>query len=46
MARRWRMLPVQSFSNCSWAEYDVHRGQPEATRNVLERANFLLEGYF
>ena len=41
-----RALPVPCFSNCSWAECDVDRGRPDATRNVLERANFLLEGYF
>ena len=46
MARHWRMVPVLGFSNCSWAECDVDRGRPMATRNVLERANLLLEGYF
>ena len=46
MARCWRALLVPCFSNCSWAECDVDRGQPEATKNVLERANLLLEGYF
>ena len=34
------------FSDCSWAECDVDMGRPEATRNALERANFLLEGCF
>ena len=46
MARRCRMLPVPSFSNYSWAECDVHRGRPTATRNALERVNLVLEGYF
>ena len=46
MARRYRMLPVSSFSDCSWAECDVDRGRSVATRNALERANLLLEGYF
>ena len=46
MARHWRMLLVPDFSDCSWAECDVDRGRPMATRNVLERANLLLEGYF
>ena len=40
MARHWRMLPVPGFFDCSWAECDVDRGWPVATRNVLE------EGYF
>ena len=46
MARRWRMLLVPGFSDCSWAECDVNGGRPEDTRNALEHANFLLEGYF
>ena len=46
MARRWRMLPIPSFSDCSWAECDVDRDWPEATRNALEHANLLFEGYF
>ena len=46
MARRYRMLLVLGFSDCSWAECDVDRGWPAATRNALERANLLLEGYF
>ena len=46
MARHWRMLPVPGFSDCSWAESDVDRGRSEATRNALECANLLLEGYF
>ena len=46
MARRCRALPVPCFSDCFWAECDVDKGRPEATRNVLEHANFLLEGYF
>ena len=46
MARRCRALPVPCFSDCSWAECDVDRGRPEATRNVLERVNLLLEEYF
>ena len=40
------MLPVPGFSDCSWAKHDVDRGRPVATRNVLERANLRLEGYF
>ena len=40
------MLPVSSFSVCSWAECDVDKGRPVATRNVLECANLLLEGVF
>ena len=40
------MLLVPGFSDCSWAECDVDRDRPVATRNVLERANLLLEGYF
>ena len=40
------MLPVPGFSDCSWAECDVDRGQPTVTRNALERANLLLEGHF
>ena len=46
MARHWRMLPVPGFSDCSWVKCDVDRGRSEATRKALERANFLLEGYF
>ena len=46
MARHWQMLPVLGFSDCSWAEGDVDRGRPVATRNVLERVNLRLEGYF
>ena len=46
MARRWRMLPVPSFYDCFWAECDVDRGRPVTTRNILERANLPLEGYF
>ena len=46
MARRWWMLLVLGFSDCSWAECDVDKGRLEATRNALERANLLLEGYF
>ena len=46
MARRCRMLPVPGFSDCSWAECDVDRGRSVATRNALERANLILEGYF
>ena len=46
MARHWWMLPIPSFSDCSWAESDVDRGRPVATRNALERANLFLEGYF
>ena len=40
------MLRVPGFSNCSWAECDVDKGRPEATRNTLECANLLLDGYF
>ena len=46
MARRYRMLPISGFSNCSWAERDVDRGRPMVTRNELERANLIFEGYF
>ena len=46
MTRRYRLLPVPSFSDCSCAECDVDRGRPKGTRNALERANLLLEGYF
>ena len=46
MARRCRALPVLCFSDYPWAECDVDRGQSEATRNMLERANLLLKGYF
>ena len=46
MARCYRMLPVLGFSDCSWVKCDVDRGRPTATRNALERANFLFEGYF
>ena len=46
MARRCRMLPVPGFSDCSWAEGDVDKGRPMATRNKMEHANLLLEGYF
>ena len=46
MARHWRMLLVPSFSDRSWAECDVDRGRLMATRNVLELAIILLEGYF
>ena len=46
MARHCRMLLVLDFSNDSFAECDVDRGRPVATRNALKRANFLLEGYF
>ena len=40
------MLPVPGFYDCSWAECDVDKGRPMATKNVLECANLLLEGYF
>ena len=46
MARHCRALLVLCFSDCSWAECDVDKGQLKATRNMLERANLLLEGYF
>ena len=46
MARRCRMLPVPGFFDCSWAEYDVDNGRPTTTRNVMERVNLFLEGYF
>ena len=46
MVRRCRMVPVSGFSNYSWAECDVDMGRLAATRNSLERANFILEGYF
>ena len=46
MGRRCRELLVPCFSDCSWAECDIDRGRSEAIKNVLERANLLLEGYF
>ena len=46
MARRYWMLLIPGFSNCSWAECDVDRDRPMVTRNALEHANLLLEGYF
>ena len=46
MARHWRMLLVSGFSDCSWGECDVDRGRTVTTRNVLERVNLPLEGYF
>ena len=46
MARHWWMLPVPGFSDCTWAKCDVARGRPMATRNMLDRANLCLEGYF
>ena len=46
MARRYWMLPVPGFSDCSRAECDVDKGRPTAIRNKLEHANVLLEGYF
>ena len=46
MARCCQALLVSCFFDCSWVKCDVGRGRSEATRNVLERANFLLEGYF
>ena len=46
MARRCRALPVPCFSDYSWAECDIDRGQSEATRNALEYTNLLLEVYF
>ena len=46
LARRCQMLQVSGFSNCSWVKCDVDRGRSAGTRNVLERANLLLEGHF
>ena len=46
MARHWRMLLLPAFSNYSWAGCDVNKGWSMTTRNVLERANLPLEGYF
>ena len=46
MARCCRALPIPCYSDCSWVECDVDKGRPKATRNVLERATFLFEGYF
>ena len=46
MARRYRMLPLPGFSDYSWVECDVDKGWTKATRNLLKRANLLLEGYF
>ena len=40
------VLLAPCFSNSSWTECDVDRGQLDATRNVLEHTNLLLEGYF
>ena len=37
------MLPVPGISDCSYAECDVDKGRPEATRNVLEPANLVLK---
>ena len=45
MSRRYRMMLVPSFFDCSWAECDVDKGRPTATRNALECANMFLEGY-
>ena len=41
MTRHWRMLLVSGSSEC-----DVDKGRLVTTRNVLERANIILEGYF
>ena len=46
MSRRCLALWALCFSDCSYAECDVDRDQPDATRNVLESINLLLEGYF
>ena len=46
MASHWRMLLGLGFSDCSWAEHDVDRGQPVIKRNVPELANLPMEGYF
>ena len=46
MAKHLWMLLLLGFFDCSWAECDVDRGRPVTTRNVLERANLPLEGYF
>ena len=46
MTKHWQMLLLPGFSDCSWAEYDVDRGWPVTNRNLLERTNLPLEGYF
>ena len=46
MARRCRVLSIPCFSDSFWAECDVDRGQSEAVRNMWERANLHLEGFF
>ena len=46
MARHCQMLPVPAFFDCSSVECDVDKGWSMTTRNVLKRANLLLEGYF
>ena len=46
MARRYRMLPVPSFSHYFWVECDIDKGWLTATKNALECANLLFEGYF
>ena len=40
------MLLVPGFSDCSWVECDVDKGQSVIKRSVLELANLPLEGYF
>ena len=46
MSRRCLALSALCFSDCSRAECDVDRDRSDATRNVLERINLLIEGYF
>ena len=46
MVVHWRMLLVLGFSDCSWVERDVDRGQSMIKRNVLELSNLPWEGYF
>ena len=46
MAKHWRMLLLSGFSDCSCAKCAVDRGRPVTKRNLLERTNLPLEGYF
>ena len=46
MAGHWRMLLGLGFSDYSWVERDVDRGQPVIKRNDPELANLSMEGYF
>ena len=46
MAKHWRILLLLDFYDCSCTECDVDRGWPMTKRNLLERTNLPLEGYF